>query len=49
MTLKCGCGAKVVVVDDSGSIACSVDCGWEGIHLELVTELVTEDQIEWVE
>ena len=47
--MNCGCGEKVVIVDDYGSIECSANCGWEGIHLELETFLVTEDEIEWVE
>ena len=46
--LRCECGEPVVVVDDNGSIACSANCGWEGIHLELVAVLLTEDEIEWV-
>ena len=49
MSLRCGCGAKVIVVDDNGSIECSADCGWEGIHLEWVAVVVPADQIEWVE
>jgi len=46
--LRCECGELVVVVDDNGSIACPADCGWEGIHLELVAVIVPEDQIQWV-
>ena len=46
--LRCECGEPVVVVDDNGSIECSADCGWEGIHLDLVAVVVHEDQIQWV-
>ena len=45
--LKCECGAKIVVVDDAGSIGCSANCGWEGIHLELEAVVIPGDQIEW--
>lgn len=48
MTLFCGCGEPVIIVDDYGSIECSADCGWEGIHLQLVALVITEEDIEWV-
>ena len=48
MKLRCECGEPVVVTDDNGSIGCPVDCGCEGIILEPVAILLTEDQIEWV-
>jgi hypothetical protein len=36
------------VTDDSGSIGCSVDCGWEGITVELVAEVILPEDIVWV-
>ena len=46
--LRCVCGEPVIVTDDSGSLGCSVDCGWEGLKVELAHMLVPGDSIEWV-
>ena len=46
--LRCECGEPVVVTDDNGSIGCPVNCGWEGITLELKAIVLTGDEIEGV-
>ena len=46
--LKCECGAKLIVIDDNGSIGCKDECGYELI-VDFVAEVVLDTDIEWVE